>query len=89
MICFSCEPPTIMIWTFPTAPKRGPVHIIRFTPTTLKNGQHPCKRVRVDEYDASEKSTDATNLIVDELEYPKKLLLVMHHGSMETIKYTT
>ena len=41
---------TIMLWLLPTAPKKTPVHIIRFIPTTLKNEQHPCKYVRVNEY---------------------------------------
>ena len=56
---------TIMVWVFNTVPKRPPVHIIRLTLTTVKNGQSPCKRVRVDEYGNLENSTDVTNLLVD------------------------
>ena len=58
-------PNTRMIWVFPTAPKRAPVRIIRFIPTTLMNRKHPYKCVRVDEDSALEKSTDVTNLLVD------------------------
>ena len=43
---------TRMIWIFPTASKRYPVHIVRFILTTLDNEQHICKFVRVDEYGA-------------------------------------
>ena len=35
--------------------------------TTLKNEKHSFKRVGFDEYSALEKSTDATNLLVDYL----------------------
>ena len=40
---------TIRLWIFTTVSKRYPVPIILFVLTTLKNEQHPCKRVRVDE----------------------------------------
>ena len=56
----------IMICVLPTAPKRSPVCIIRFILKTLNNEQHPRKNVRVDEYYASENSTDVTNLLVYE-----------------------
>ena len=56
-----------MLWLFPTASKLAPVRIIRFILTTLKNEQHQCKCVRVNEYCALKKSTDVTNLFVDEL----------------------
>ena len=64
MITVVCEK-TIMIWVFPTAYKRAPICIIRFM-TTLLNQQHQLNRVRVDEDSALTKSTDVTNLLVDE-----------------------
>ena len=57
---------TRMIWIFPIASKISPVYITRFILTTLNNEQHPCKRVRVDEYGALENSTDVTNLLFDD-----------------------
>ena len=39
----------IMIWLFHTASRLAPDRIILFILTTLKNKQHPCKCVRVDE----------------------------------------
>ena len=48
---------TITIWVFHTASKRDPVHIIFFILTTLKNEQHPYKRVRVYEDGSMEKLT--------------------------------
>ena len=57
---------TRIIWVFPTASKRTPVRIIRFILTTLVNEQHPCKRVRVDEDSALEKSIDVKNLRIEE-----------------------
>ena len=56
---------TIMIWVFPAASKLSHVLIIHFILTTLKNKQHPCKFVRVDENGALENSTYVTNLIVE------------------------
>ena len=58
---------TIMLRLFPTVSKRSPDRIIRFILTTLNKKQHPCKRVRVDEYGALENSIGVTNLIVDDL----------------------
>ena len=58
---------TIMLWVLPNASKQSPVRIILFILSTLKNWQHPCKNIRVDEDSALENSTDVTNLIVDEL----------------------
>ena len=55
-----------MLWVFPTSSKQSPFRIIRFILKTLNNEQHPCKRVRVDEYGALEISTDFTNLLVEE-----------------------
>ena len=57
---------TRMLWLLPTESKLAPVRIISFILTTLNNEQHIWKRVRVDEYFALEKSTDTTNLIVDD-----------------------
>ena len=57
---------TRMLRLFLTAPKRAPVHIICFILKTLKNEQHPCKRVRVDEDNSLENSTYLTNLLDDE-----------------------
>ena len=71
---------SILLWLFPTAYKWYPVRIIFFIPTTLKNEQHPHKRVRFYEYGALETSTDVTNLPVDGLKSPCKILVVMHHG---------
>ena len=56
----------IMLWILPTASKKSPVWIIRFILITANNEQQPCKRVRVDRYGALEKSTDVTNLLVEE-----------------------
>ena len=53
---------TRMLWVLPTASKRVPVRIIRFTLTTLNNEQHSCKHIRVDEDVDLENSTDVTNL---------------------------
>ena len=64
MLTVVCEN-TIIIWVLPTAYKK-PVRIIRFILTTLKNKQHPCKRVTVYEDGTLENSTDDTNLLVDE-----------------------
>ena len=55
-----------VIWVLPTASKISPVHIIRLVRTTLINEQHPCKRVRADEDISLTKSTDVTNLTIDE-----------------------
>ena len=57
---------TIILLLLPTASKLAPVCIIRFILTTINNEQYPCKLIRVDEYDALEKSTDFTNLLVEE-----------------------
>ena len=57
---------TIMLWVYPTTPNKSPVPIILFILKTLKNEQHPCKRVRFDEDGTLEKSTDVTKLLVDE-----------------------
>ena len=65
MLTVFCEKNRI-IWAFPTASKITPICIIHFILTTLKNEQHPCKRVRVDKYSDLEKSTDVINLIVDD-----------------------
>ena len=65
MLTVACEK-TKMIWIFPTATKLSSVFIIRFTLRTLSNEKYPCKRARVDEYGALKKSTDVTNLIVNE-----------------------
>ena len=58
---------TIILWLFPTESKQSHVRIIRLILTTFNNEQHPCKRVRVDEYGSLENSIDVTNLLVDEL----------------------
>ena len=55
----------IILWFFPTEPKRSPFGIICFILTTLNNVQHTCRRVRVDNNGALENSTDVTNLLVD------------------------
>ena len=57
---------TIMIWVFDNVSKRSPVLIICFILTTLTNEKHPCRRVRFDEDETLEKSTDVTNLLVDD-----------------------
>ena len=51
--------------------------------------KHPCKCGRVYEDSALAKLTDVTNLLVDELKYPWKLLVVMHIGLMERMKDRT
>ena len=56
----------ITIWLFPAESKRPPVRKVCFIITELKNEQHPFKPVRVDKDCALEKSTDVTNLLVDE-----------------------
>ena len=65
MLTIVCEN-TTMQWVLPTASKRSTVSIIHFILTTPNNEQQPCKCVRVDEYGALEKSTDVTNLLVDD-----------------------
>ena len=57
---------TIMLWVFPNVSKQYPVRVVRFILTTLDNEQHPCKHVIVDEDGNLVKSTDFTNLLVDE-----------------------
>ena len=52
---------TIILLVFHTASKLSLVRIIPFILITLNNEQHPCKRIRVDEDGALEKSTDVTN----------------------------
>ena len=64
MLTVVCEN-NIIIWLFLTASKWSPVLFISFFLKTLKNKQHPCKRVRVDDNGALENSTDITNLLVD------------------------
>ena len=56
---------TIIISSFTTASKRSPVGIICFILTTFKNEKHPCRRVRLNEDGALEKSSGVTNLLVD------------------------
>ena len=58
---------TRMVSVLPTASKISPVHIIRFILTIPMNEKHPYKHVRVDGDNAWEKSTDVTNLLVDEI----------------------
>ena len=55
-----------MIWIFTTLYKRAHLRTILFIRTTLKNKHHPCKRVIFDEDGALSKSTDVTNLLVDD-----------------------
>ena len=89
MLTVVCEK-TRMICVFPNLSRRARVSIIRFILTTLKNEQHPCKRIGVDGNSVLEKSTDVTNLLIEELRISMELLLVaMHLGSMEIIKDTT
>ena len=57
---------TGMLWLFPTSYKLSLVRITQFILTTSNNEQHQCKSVRVYEDGALEKSTDVTNLLVDE-----------------------
>ena len=57
---------TRMLWLFPTSYKLSLVRITQFILTTSNNEQHQCKSVRVYEDGALEKSTDVTNLLVDE-----------------------
>ena len=57
---------TRMIWAFPTTSKSSPFGIINFIPKNLKDDQHLCKCARVDEDGALAKSTDFTNLLVDD-----------------------
>ena len=45
--------------------KLSPVHITRFVLKIIKNEQHSCKRVRVDEDGAMGKSTYFTKLLVE------------------------
>ena len=68
MLTVVCEK-TIMLWAFPTASKISPVRIIHSVLTILKNKQHPCKHVRVDQDGVMKKSTDVTNLLIDESKY--------------------
>ena len=55
-----------MIWVFLNAYIISPFLIISLILTTLKNGKHTYRRVRVNDCSASENSTDITNVIVDE-----------------------
>ena len=57
-----------------TASKQPPVRIIRFILSTFNNENHPCNRVRVDEF-------SPTYLLINS-KYLWKLLVVMHHGPM-------
>ena len=57
---------TRMIWVITNSSKWTDVSIICFVLTTLNNEQHPWKCVIVDEYGALEKSTDVTNILVDD-----------------------
>ena len=66
MLTVVCEN-TIMLWVLTTAPKRSPPIIILFILTTLKNEQHPYKRVRVYEDGALTNSSDVKNLLMEEL----------------------
>ena len=66
MLTVVCEN-NIMMWIFLTESKLSSALIIYFILTIVNNEEHPCKCVRVDEYDTLEKSTDVTNLIVDDL----------------------
>ena len=54
-----------MMWVFPTVSQRAHLCIIRFILTTLKNEQHPCKIIWVDEDGALENSTDVINLLIE------------------------
>ena len=58
---------TRMPWVLPNEPKIPPIRIIQFILTIMNNEQHPCKRIRVDEDGALEKSTNVKNLIIEEL----------------------
>ena len=65
MITVFCEK-TRMLQVLHSTSKKHPVHTVRFIITTLKNEQHPHKRVRVDEDGALENSTYAPNLLIDD-----------------------
>ena len=65
MLNVVCEK-TRIIWVFITESKQPPVRILRFTLTTSKNDQHPCKCVKIDKDSELENSTNLTNLLVDE-----------------------
>ena len=55
-----------MLWVFTTASKKSSVRIICSILTTLKNEQHPCRRVRVYEDGTFKNSTYFTNPIFDD-----------------------
>ena len=80
---------TRMIWIFPTASKRYPVHIIHFILTMLNNEQHTCKRVKIDEDGALKNQQMPQTYLLKNSKYPWKILVVIHIGSTEIMKYTT
>ena len=84
MLTVVCEM-TRMLWVFATAPKRAPVRIIRLILTALMNEQLPWKCVRVDEVNLQTQQISKTYLLKNS-KYPCKLLVVMHLGSMKTMK---
>ena len=55
-----------MIWVFTTVSKRSPVRVIFFILTELKNEKYPCMCMIAYEGGYLTKSTDVTNLILDE-----------------------
>ena len=57
---------TRKLWVFQTTSKRAPLCIVCFVLTALLNGKYPFKRVRFDKDIAMVKTTDVTNLLVDE-----------------------
>ena len=66
-----------------------PVRIIQFILTTLMDEQHPHKHGRVDEYivPCQTQQMSQTYLFMNS-KYPWKILVAMHLGSMERMKYT-
>ena len=57
---------TRILWVFHTAYKRAPVIIIRFVLIPSNIEKHPWRCMRVDKDGALSKSTDVTNLLVDD-----------------------
>ena len=55
---------TIMLSIFPTVYNQATVRIVRFILTKLKNDQHSCKHLRVDEDGHLKKSIVITDLLV-------------------------
>ena len=57
-------------------------------PKKVQNDQHPCKFMRIDDYDDLSKATYVTDILVDGINIASKLPVDMHHGSMGRMNVT-